>query len=118
MTIMLNVVGEITAGLTSKCKWFIVISGSWGLQGNDVRLNMDMKSPQIRLDKIEIEGTDEATQKAFMKQIKEHETEFVKQFASDGLDAINLESFSIENVTKTEMTTKMDDDTIIFKRIK
>lgn len=118
MTIMLNVAGEITAGVTLKCKWFIVISGSWGLQGNDVRLNMDMKSPQIRLDRIEIEGTDEATQKAFMKQIKEHETELVKQFASDGLDAINLESFSIENVTKTEMTTKMDDDTIIFKRIK
>lgn len=112
--------GEISEGITLKLLASVTCAGSWSLLGNELSLDIDEESDQINLDGIEIEGADEAQQKELMKQLEGHESELLEIVASDGLEnfLLYLYSIDIDSISKTEMRTNIDNDIIIFKKMK
>jgi len=118
MVMSLGLGGEISDGITLKIKASVTNSGSWSLQGNELCLDMDDESCQMNLDGIEIEGVDESRRKEFMEQIAGRESEFLELLASNVPKNIPLNSIDIESVSKTELTIKIEEDIITFKKIK
>lgn len=110
--------GEIADGITLKLKASVTNYGTWKLQGNELCLEMDDESNQMHLDSIEFEGASESQHKELMEQVKGHESELLEMLASSGLNDIKLNSIDIEELTKKEMITKVDDETVTFKKIK
>lgn len=116
MRILISVEGEISDDVIMKLQATIIDSGRWNLQGNKLCLTMNEKSRQIRLEGIEIEGASETQQKEFMEIFEGHETELLKMLATSGLDEIEFDSISIENITKTEMKAKLLTEFVVFTK--
>ena len=110
--------GEISDGVTWKMKVSVTSSGSWSLQGNELCFDMDKESRQMNLDGIEIDCADESQRKEFIEQVSGHESEILEMLVSNGLDDILLNSIDIENISKTELIIKTENDIITFKKIK
>lgn len=110
--------GEISDGITLKIKASVTNSGSWSLQGSELWLDMDDESRQMNLDGIEIKGADESRRKGFMEQVAGHESELFEMLASNDFENILQNSIGIESISKTELTIKIEKDTITFKKIK
>ncbi len=110
--------GEISDGVTLKMKASVTSSGSWSLQGNELCFDMDKESRQMNLDGIEIDCADESQRKEFMEQVSGHESEILEMLVSNGLDDILLNSIDIENISKTELIIKTENNIIAFKKIK
>lgn len=118
MTLAFSFGGEISDGVTLNLKASETNSGSWSLYGDELCLEIDEESRQMHLDDIKIEGASESQQKEFMAQVDGHESEFLEMLASKGFEALHFNSIDIEEISKTEMKTKIDSDTITFKKIK
>ncbi len=72
----------------------------------------------MNLDGIEIDCADESQRKEFIEQVSGHESEILEMLVSNGLDDILLNSIDIENISKTELIIKTENDIITFKKIK
>lgn len=116
MRMLISVEGEISDDVIMKLQASIIDSGRWNLQGNKLCLTMNEKSRQIRLEGIEIEGASETQQKEFMEIFEGHETELLEMLATSGLDEIEFDSISIENITKTEMKAKLLTEFVVFTK--
>ena len=117
MVMSLGLGGEISDGITLKIKASVTNSGSWSLQGNELCLDMNDESCQMNLDGIEIEGADDSLRKKIMEQVAGRESELLELLASNVSKSILRNSIDIVSISKTELTTKIENDTISFKKI-
>lgn len=90
-------------------------TGTWELQGNKLTLQMNEDTRQLHSESIEFTGASEAQQQEILDKYKELEPDIFKILCS--FETELLSSIIIENVSKTELTTNMNDEIVKFQKI-